>query len=189
MDTAGSTHVAVCCEADDTTVARAAEENKVRGIRIPIVRRFDGLVAFNLFIAGTAIPSRLIPLLQVFRIALERFEDPDQRIKRVRGYCILWSQRSKDATRTEKRLEIGAELIRKIPDYLMREPLFVSDPLQELRLERVRAAHLTDCFVEQPQLHYCRLPKGKEIDGKYILFWDIVKVNTTLSRKLLLLIQ
>ena len=140
--------MAVCCEADDTTVARTAEENKVCCIWILIVRRFDGLVAFNFFIFGTAIPSRLVPLLQAFRIILECFEDPDQRGKRVGGYCIPWNQRRKDATRAEKRLEIGAELIRKIPDYLMCEPLLVSDPLQELRLEWVRAAHLTGCFVE-----------------------------------------
>ena len=148
MDTAGSAHVAVCCEADDTTVARTAKKNKVRCIRTPIVRRFDGLIAFNLFISDTAIPSRLVPLLQAFGITLECFKYLDQRGERVGGYCILWSQRRKDATRTEKRLEIGAELIRKIPDYLMCEPLLVSDPLQELRLERVRAAHLTDCFME-----------------------------------------
>ena len=141
---AGSAHVAVCCEADHTTVARTAEENKVRCIWIPIQ---DALMASepSTFLFSAQRYHRV--LYHCFRRSgsfLSRFERIPIKGASASEATAPWSQCRKHATRAEKRLEIGDTRTDSENTRLSRcaNRCYVSDPLQELRLEWVKRGSL-----------------------------------------------
>lgn len=96
-------------ESNDAAVARATQEQQVRGIWRGIVRCFDAFVSGD-FVAGCgASPFVRVVLLQPVRIGAERVPNLDKWREDVGGDCAARSQRPQHGTAAEKGIEVRAE--------------------------------------------------------------------------------
>ena len=99
MNATGRGHVAIVLpKANYSAVTGTAQEEQIGTVGVRIVARFNFLISLNLSLTFKGIPTCRIPRLEALRILLQGLPNFNQWLKRIRGFCLPWSQNAKHTT-------------------------------------------------------------------------------------------
>ena len=162
-------------ETNNTPVASSTDEEKISSVWLTVVPGLDALIAirFPEFLV-LHIPA-LVPRYKLLGVLGKAAPDLNKRTEDVRSHSMRRLKGSENRTAAEEGLEIRVDVCGEIRCDLVREALLVSDPLQELSLERGHVLELGS--IEQVEGIFFHLHHGATISRfgilvNCILYWD-----------------